>query len=693
VKDYPANAIRNISLIGHGGSGKTTVVESMLNQMGVLERLGRVDDGSSASDFLKEEIERQGSVSATLLTAEHKGNKFNVFDTPGFSDFIGEVNGSLRVSDAALLVVHGTSGVEVVTEQVWDFCVQDNVPRIIFVNALDKENTKFDKILEEMEGTFGNTVAVTIPVNEGPGFNKIINLLTMKVLTFDGKKVSSEELTGDLLDKATGLREILIERAAEADDDLMEKFFEAGELTQEEIEQGLRKGILDNALFPVLAGAGYPEVGISTLIDFIGTYAPAPSDFAKEAATHSVSGEASELACDPDGSNVALVFKTTSEAHVGEMSYFRVYSGTIRSGDEMLNVDEEQVEKVNQMYWSMGKQRNGIDHVSAGDIGIAVKLHSTFTGETLATKANPVKLRPPQFPEPIIRAAVISKTSGDEDKIASGLTILQKADPTFNVVHDPELSQMIINGQGDAHLTVVLDRLKDRFGVEAQMIKPKIPYRETIKSTAEAEGKHKKQSGGRGQFGLCVLKVAPAQRGDGYEFLDEIVGGSIPRQFIPAVDKGIQETLLKGVIAGYPLVDVKVHCIDGKFHAVDSDEFSFKMAGSAGFREAVKKTKTAILEPIFSVEIKCPQENMGDVMGDISGRRGKVASMDVEGKWQIIKATVPLAELYKYANTLRSLTSGRGMFRRKLSHYEEVPHDIQQSLVNEYEERKAAEHS
>ncbi|HEX05327.1 MAG TPA: elongation factor G, partial [Bacteroidetes bacterium] len=607
VKDYPANAIRNISLIGHGTSGKTTLVESMFHQMGALERLGRVDDGTSASDFLKEEIERKGSVSAALMTADHKGKKYNVFDTPGFSDFIGEVNGALRVSDSALVVVHGTSGVEVVTEQVWEICNENDVPRIIFINQLDKENTKFDAILDELESTFGNTVAISFPVDAGPGFSKIVNLLTMKVLAFKDGKVTSEELSGDLLEKAEGMREVLVERAAEADDDLMEKFFEAGELTPEEIELGLRKGIVENALFPVLCGAAYDGVGVSALVDFIGKYAPSPLDGPPQTVTNKNSGEESELVCDPAGPPVALVFKTTSEAHVGEMSYFRVYSGAFKSGDELLNVNEDNSEKLNQMYWSMGKQRNGIDHVTAGDIGIAVKLHDTFTGQTLATKANPLTLLPPEFPEPIIRAAVISKNSGDEDKISSGLTILQKADPTFNVVHDPELSQMILNGQGDAHLTVVLNRLKDRFGVETEMIKPRIPYRETIKSSGEAEGKHKKQSGGRGQFGLCVLKVTPAQRGEGYEFLDEIVGGSIPRQFIPAVDKGIRESLEKGVIAGYQVVDVKVHCIDGKFHAVDSDEFSFKIAGSIGFREAVKKTKTAILEPIYEVEIKCPQ--------------------------------------------------------------------------------------
>lgn len=692
MKDYPAGAIRNISLIGHGASGKTTLAEAMLHAMKATERVGRVEEGSTVSDHLKEEIERGSSVSASLLQVEHGGRKLNLLDTPGFSDFIGEVKGALRVSDAALVVVHGASGIEVVTEQVWEFCVQENVPRILFINQLDRENTKFDAILGELEDIFGNTVPICFPVDSGPGFSRIVNLLTMKVLTYSGGKLSSEELSGELKERAEPMRETLMERAAEADDELMETFFDAGELNQEQIEDGLRKGLRAGELYPVLCGAAYTETGTATLADFLADYAPSPEDRPPATGMNTQSGEDVEVALDPDGPPVALVFKTTSEAHVGEMSYFRVYSGTLRSGDELLNVNAGHPVKLSQMYWGRGKQRNGIDHVTAGDIGIAVKLHNTYTGETIATKSNPVQLPPPEFPEPIIRAAVVSK-SGDEDKLATGLSVLQKADPTFTVVHDPELSQMIINGQGDAHLTVVLNRLRDRFGVDAEMVRPRIPYRETIKSSADAEGKHKKQSGGRGQFGVANLKIEPLPRGDGYEFVDEIVGGAIPRQFIPAVDKGVQEAMARGVIAGHPVVDVRVHCYDGKFHSVDSDEHSFKMAGSIGFREAVKKTKTAILEPVYEIEIKCPQENMGDVMGDISSRRGKVASMDVEGKWQLIRATVPLAELYKYANTLRSLTSGRGIFRRKFSHYEEVPGDIQQQLVEQYEQRRAAEHS
>jgi len=458
---------------------------------------------------------------------------------------------------------------------------------------------------------------------------------------------------------------------------------------QEEIERGLKKGILEGTLFPVLCGAATARVGVTGILDFLATYGPSPDDRPAVTARHAKSGDEVELTPDPNGKTALLVFKTTTEAHVGEMSYFRVYSGTVRSGDELQNVNEEISEKVNQMYWALGKNRNSIDHVAAGDMGILVKLRGTFTGDTLAASGQPVIIDPPKFPEPIIRAAVVSKGSGDEDKISSGLQTLHKADPTFTVVHDTELGQIILSGQGDAHLAYIIGRLKERFGAEADLIEPKIPYRETIRSSAEAEGKHKKQSGGRGQFGVAYIRLEPQPRGEGYEFVDAIVGGAIPRQFIPAVDKGITETLGKGVIAGYPVVDVKATVFDGKFHPVDSDEFSFKMAGSIGFREAFRKCKTTILEPIYEIEVKIPQESMGDVMGDISGRRGKVANMDSEGKWQVIRAKVPLAELYKYANTLRSLTSGRGLYRRKFSHYEEVPGDIQQKLIEEYEARKA----
>lgn len=688
MKDYAPTDIRNISLIGHGASGKTSLSEALVFAMKGIERKGSVDEGTTLSDYMPDEIERKSSISASVLAGEYKKKKFNILDTPGFSDFLGEVKGALRVSDYAVTVIHGVSGVEVVTEQVWDFAKESETPRGFFVNQLDKENADFEKVIDALTETFESPAVLQYAVNPGPGFNKIIDLLKMKLLTFNGANVEVSEIPGDLQGKADELREQLVERAAEADDDLMEKYFEEGELSKDDMITGLKKGILSGAIFPVLCGAATSDIGVAQLLDFVGEYCPSPLD-RLETGRHPESGDKVELTCDPEGKTHLLVFKTTTEAHIGEMSYFRVYSGTLRSGDEVKNLGTNVSEKINQMFISKGKERSASDHISAGDIGCLVKLKSTFTGNTLTDPKELVLIDPPEFPEPSIRGAVISKAGGDEDKIAEGLQILQKADPTFTLTQDTELSQMIISGQGDAQLNVILSRLKERFGVEAELIEPKIPYRETIKGKGEAEGKHKKQSGGRGQFGISWIRVEPRQRGEGYEFVDEIVGGVIPRQFIPAVDKGIQESLSRGVIAGYKVVDVKATVFDGKYHPVDSDEFSFKMAGSIGFREAVKKTKAVILEPIYDVDIKVPQDNMGDVMGDVSSRRGRVSSMDSEGKWQIIKAQIPLAELYKYANTLRSLTSGRGMHRRKFSHYEEVPGDIQQKLIEEYEAKRA----
>ncbi len=689
MKDYTPSSIRNISLIGHGACGKTSLSEAMLFAMKAIDRMGNVDEGTTHSDSMKEEIDRKSSIAASLLSAEYNNTKFNIIDTPGFSDFIGEVKGAMRVSDFALTVIHGVSGVEVVTEQVWEFAEESSVPRAFFINQMNKENASFENSLAAIDETFGNAAPMQYAVNPGPAFSSIIDLMTMKMLTFDGAgKVSSSEIPAEHQDRADELREQLVERAAEADDELLEKYFEEGELTQEEIIKGLKKGIVEGTIYPVLCGAATAQMGVKQLLDFIIGFAPSPLDGKVEVAHDADSGEEVEIKADVNEPVAALIFKTTTEAHVGEMSYFRVFSGTLRSGDELVNATKGGSEKINQIYRSLGKQRDGIDHLIAGDMAVTVKLRDSKTGDSLTSSSRKVNIDPPKFPEPSIRAAVIS-TSGDEDKIAEGLNILQKADPTFKVTYDSELRQTIISGQGDAQLNVLLQRLKERFGVEGQLIEPKIPYRETIKTKKEAEGKHKKQSGGRGQFGVAWIRVEPQPRGEGYEFVDEIVGGVIPRPFIPAVDKGIQEAMERGVIAGYKVVDVKATVFDGKYHSVDSDEFSFKMAGSVGFREAVKGCKAVILEPIYDVDIKVPQDNMGDVMGDVSSRRGKVMSMDSEGKWQIIHAKIPLAELYKYANTLRSLTSGRGMHRRKFSHYEEVPGDIQQKLIEEYEAKKA----
>ncbi len=689
MKDYSPSDIRNVCFIGHGASGKTSICESLLYSLKAIDRMGSVDEGTSHSDFSKDEIDRKHSIGASLLTASTKDVRYNLIDTPGFSDFIGEVKGALRVCDFAVVAIHGVSGVEVVTEQVWDFAVESNTPRCFFVNQLDKENANYDNVLDALENTFQNTAVVQYAVNPGPGFNQVVDVLEMKLYTYDKGNVTKSDIPDNLQAKAESLRETLIERAAESDDELLEKYFDEGELSQDELEKGLKQGILDGAIFPVLCGAATASAGIDSLADFIAKFAPTPLDRLSEEATHQKSGEKQNLEVDPSGNVAILVYKTTTEAHVGEMSYFKVFSGTMKTGDELQNLNSEGSEKISQISISMGKQRTAIDQLQAGDMGVLVKLRNTSTGDTLAASSFPMIIDPPKFPEPSIRASVVPKKEGEEDKIAEGLKVLQKADPTYDVTFDTELSQTIIAGQGDAQLSVVLNRLQERFGVEAQLVEPKVPYRETVKSKAEAEGKHKKQSGGRGQFGISWIRVEPQERGTGYEFVDEIVGGVIPRQFIPAVDKGIKETIVRGVVAGYPVVDIKATVFDGKFHAVDSDEFSFKMAGSIGFREAIKKCKTSILEPIYDVDIKVPQDNMGDVMGDISSRRGKVMSMDSEGKWQLIKAQIPLAELYKYANTLRSLTSGRGMHRRKFSHYEEVPGDIQAKLIEEYEAKKA----
>ncbi len=689
MKDYQPAEIRNVCLIGHGQSGKTSLSEAVLHSFKAIDRMGSVEEGTSHSDFTRDEIARQHSISAALLTASTKDVRFNVIDTPGFSDFLGEVNGALRVSDMALVVIHGVSGIEVVTEQVWERAEEAQIPRAFFVNVLDKENADFDKLLDTLEETYPSMAPLQYAVNAGPGFNQIIDLLTMKLYTYEGGKATASDIPDNLQDKADELREKLVERVAEADDELMEKYFDAGELTDDELEQGLKKGVQEGGIFPVLCGAATAEIGVDRLAAFLKTYGPTPLDRPAEIARDIKSGEDVEVTCDASGKTALLVYKTTTEAHVGEMSYFRVFSGTVKAGDELTNHTSGGTEKISQVAVSLGKERKTVEQLHAGDMGVLLKLKATKTGDTLAAADLPVELTPPKFPEPSIRGAIVPKTSGEEDKISEGINILQKADPTFSVSFDPELSQTIVAGQGEAQLAVLLSKLKERFGVDAELIEPKIPYRETIRTKAEAEGKHKKQSGGRGQFGIANMRVEPQPRGEGYEFVDEIVGGVIPRQFIPAVDKGAQEACTRGIIAGFPVIDVKATVYFGKYHPVDSDEFSFKMAGSLGFREACRAAKPVILEPVYDVDIRVPQENMGDVMGDVSSRRGKVSSMETQGKWQIIHAKIPLAELYKYANTLRSMTSGRGTHRRKFSHYEDVPGDIQKKLSEEYEAKKA----
>jgi elongation factor G len=692
VKEYGVADIRNVCLVGHGGSGKTSLTEAILFTAGQISRLGSVDEGNTVSDYNPDEIERKISIALSFLHADWHGKRINLLDAPGYADFVGEVACGLRVADCALVLVNAQSGIEVGTETVWKMAEEEKLGRILVVNRLDKEHAQFESVVQQLQSRFGDgIVPIHIAVNPGEGFDSVIDLLSMKLIKYErdrSGKFSAQEIPANWKDKAAQLREKLVERVAETDDELMERYFENGDLSAEELRRGLRKGIASRSIFPVLATAATLNMGTSQLLDFLAEFAPSPLDVPPHLARRPDSEQTVELSPDPDGPTAALVFKTVSEMHLGELLFFRVYSGTVRSGSELLNPTRGVTEKIGQIFEMNGKTRHEIGLVRAGDIGAVVKLRDTHTGDTLCDKKSPLVLRGISFPEPVIRVAVEPKSKGDEEKISAGLAALHEEDPTFTVEYDPELRQTIVSGQGELHLEVVIKRLKDKFGVDVTLAEPKIPYRETLRKKAEAQGKYKKQTGGRGQYGDVWLRLEPLPRGQGFEFVDAIVGGVVPSKYVPAVEKGVREAMAEGVIAGFPVQDVKVTLYDGSFHPVDSSDLAFKIAASMGFKKAFKEADPVILEPIYDVEVIVPEEYLGDVMGDLSARRGKILGIDSEGPFQVIKAKVPLAELYKYSTTLRSLTQGRGMHRRRFSHYEEVPKEIAEKLIAKAEEEK-----
>jgi elongation factor G len=682
--------IRNLTIVGHGGCGKTTFTESLLFNMEATTRMGSIDAGNTVSDYRKEEIDRHISISSTLMTCDYQGYRINIIDTPGFMDFIAEAKGPIRAADTVVVVLNALNGVEVGTEQVWEFAEESKRPCVIIINGLDRENTKFEQILQEAKNEFGSKVsAVQFPLNPGEGFDKILDLLSMKVLKFErdsSGRYAEEDIPGNLKSQAEELRKTLMENVAEADDELLEAYFEAGELTQEQFLKGLRKGIAKGAVVPVFCSSAISNIGSKKILEYVWEILPHPLEVPLPEAFTTVRKDKAELEADKTS---AFVWKTISEAHVGELSLIRVFSGKVESGVELANTTNGGSEKIGQIFLMMGKNRKQVDPLLIGEMGAIVKLKNTHTGDTLCDSKAKIRFSDLKFPEPVIRTAVVPKTKGDEEKISTGLQNIREVDPSFVVAYDPELQQTIIAGQGELHLEVVISRLKDKFGVDVLREDPRIPYRETIKGSAEAEGKHKKQSGGRGQFGVVNVKLEPLPRGQDFEFVDAIFGGAIPSKFIPAVEKGIRERMEKGVVAGYKVVDVRVTLFDGKFHDVDSSELAFKIAGSLGFSNAFKICKPVILEPIYDIEVRVPEEYMGDVMGDISSKRGKILGMEAIGKMQIIKAKVPLAELSKYSTNLRSMTQGRGMHRQKFSHYEEVPGEVQNKLVEVYEKARA----
>jgi elongation factor G len=693
VKEFATDKIRNICLAGQRGCGKTSLADAIAFATGLNNRIGRVDDGSSLLDYTESEISRKTSISLKLLACSHRDAKINLIDCPGHTDFMGELLAGAKVADSVGVVIDGTSGVQIGTQLQWRALNDSQLSRFFFVNKMEKENVSWKANLESIRKAFGNhAVAVQIPIGESDSFKGIIDLLRMKAYTFDGDARTTEaEIPANMKADAETQREKLIEVAAEADDDLMEKFFADGTLSEADALRGLRDGIIKGTLFPVLFGSAGGNVGIKLLLDFFTEYLPAPNLMPPTRAFKTGTEDAVEIACDASGRNVAFVFKSVTEGHLGEMSFFRTISGGVRPGSELTNQQSATSERVGHLYTFQGKNRIDLDGSQAGDIGVLVKLKSTHTNETLSDKDFSVTVPPIEFPNPVMDVAVKAKVKGEEEKIGTGLNKLHDEDPTFRVQTDPALKQLVLYAQGSTHIEVLMEKLKSRFGVDADLVKPKIPYRETVRGKTEKQYRHKKQSGGRGQYGDVHIRIEPNQRGAGFEFVDAITGGVIPGKFIPAVEKGIVEQMQHGGLAGAPVVDVRVTLFFGSYHDVDSSDMAFKIAGSMAFKEGFLDCKPVLLEPIFNVDVLVPNEYTGDVMGDLSSRRGRVLGMDPDGSNQRIKATVPQAELYQYSVDLRSMTQGQGIYSVAFSHYEEVPNEIAQKVITEAKAEKEAE--
>ena len=696
MKEFNPDAIRNIALIGHGGSGKTTLSENMLYKAGEINRIGTIEEGNTTSDYNANEIDKQISISTTPLHFEWQNTKINSIDTPGFSDFTGQVSAALHVADVAVSIIKGAEGIEVGTEVTWENVQSHKMPAAIIINKVDNEHSKFSETFEiAKERLSHDATVISYPVNEGVNFNTVVDIIKMKEIEYGNatdKKVKENDISDAHKEQAESMREELVEKIAESSEELLDKFLEEGTLNDEDLKIGIKAAILDGGLVPVFAIAATKGIGINSFLDFIVNYFPSPADRVGTKAKMKDSDQEIKIEPDTKGEPSLFVFKSLSEAHVGELSVFKVFSGTVSAGMDMINTSRDKSERLGQLFLLNGKHRTEVSKLSAGDIGAVVKLKDTHTGNTLSSKSFSLVIDNIQYPPPVIRGAVQPRSKGDEDKISTGLHTVHEENPTVTVHFDPELGQTILSGQGELQLALAVKILKDRYNVEVDLIEPKIPYRETIKAVyADAEYKHKKQSGGRGQYGHVHLKLEPLRRGTGFEFVNSIVGGVVPGRFIPAVEKGLNEIISKGILTESKVVDIRVTLFDGTFHNVDSDEVSFRLASTNAFKKGFLGAKPTLLEPIYDLTIKVTEEYMGDVMGDISSRRGKISGMEVEGPFQVIKCKVPLAELYKYSTHLRSITSGRGVHLRDFSHYEEVPRDTQEKVIAEFKKAKEEE--
>ena len=683
MKVYDAASIRNVALIGHGGSGKTQLASAILFDTGMMNRFGKVDEGTTITDYDDEEIARKHTLAASLAYAEWNRTKINLIDTPGFANFLSDARAALRVSDAALLVVDAVSGVEVQTEKVWAEAEELALPRLVVLNRVDRERASLERSLQSLrEACSRAVIPIQLPIGEEKAFKGVVDLVSMKAYTYQADasgKFTEGPIPGDMTEAANAAREALVEMVAEADERLMEKFFEAGTLTQDEVVAGLRSAVLGAKVFPLVVTSALQNIGILQLLDAVVAYLPTAAERPVQGldkAGADVTKPVSEA-----GPYVAFVWKTIADPFAGRITMFRVLLGSLKADQTVHNLTKDASERLGHLFLLQGKTQTAVQEIKAGDIGAVAKLKDTLTNDTLADKSAGITIRPMTFPEPVLSYAMEPKTRGDEDKISASMHRLEEEDPTIRYGRDTQTKELLLSGQGQLHIEVAVAKLKRRFGVEVILKPPRIPYRETITHATEAHGRHKKQTGGHGQFGDCKIKLEPLPRGSDFEFVDDIFGGSIPRNFIPAVEKGIQDARLRGYMTGYPVVDFRATVFDGSFHPVDSNELSFKLAGSLAFKDGMSRARPTILEPVMNVEVYAPSDFAGDLMGDLNSRRGRIAGMDTRGTTTVIKAQVPMAEMLTYEQHLTSATGGRGSYHMEYSHYDEVPSHLQSKII------------
>ncbi len=677
MKVYPSGNIRNVALVGHGGTGKTSLVEAMLFNTGATKRIGKVDDGNTVSDYLPEEIKRKITISSSLVPCEYREHKINVIDTPGYSDFYFEVVGAMRVVDSMVIVMSATAGVEVQTEIVWeDF---PDTPKIVFINKMDRENANFHKVLDQIKGTFSdNIVPVQLPIGAEDSFKGVVDLIKMKAYIFEGGtgKASEQEIPADLMADVDKYREALVEAAAEADDDLLAKYLEGEELTDSEILQGIKEACSKGTAVFVFCGSALANIAITPLMDFIVDCGATPDSHPFVAGKNMENEPMS-----------AQVFKTIADPYIGRLNMFRLFTGHLKADSVVYNANKEKEEKIAQILIMTGKEQANVPELHAGDIGAVAKLSVTGTGDTLCTKANPVILDPIDFPKPTLSIAIEPKSKGDEDKLSGAIQRILEEDPTITLEKNAETKQTILTAMGDTHVDNIIEKLTRKYGVDVITREMRIPYRETIRATVEVEGKHKKQTGGHGQYGHVWIKFEPYTEGE-FAFEENVFGGSVPRNYFPAVEKGLIEAMEDGVLAGYQVTNIKATLYDGSYHSVDSSEMAFKMAARIAFRKGMETAKPVLLEPIMNVEILVPDAFMGDIIGDINTKRGRVLGMEPAGNKQMIKAQVPLAEMARYTIDLKSITQGRGKFKMEFSHYEEVPAQNAEKIIEQARKEK-----